>query len=163
MFVPLLGAVRADVDRQIGWAKQEAVRQTRHAALIGILAAVAALATLGAIIVGLIALYSWLASKHGSFIAYGMIGGGLLLIALILFTLALAGRRPRLSSRPPLQIARPATLLGTMGWDSRGKVATSGEQTSRLPTSTLRDGSRSILLGTIVLAAVAGLIAGRRL
>jgi len=159
MFAPLLGAVRADIDRQIGWAKQEIARQTRHTALISVLAGVAALATLGAIIVGLIALYTWLATKHGAFITYGMIGGGLLLIALILFTLAFAARRPRLASRPPLQIARPAALLRTMGWGS--EVATDGKQMSRSPTI-LRDGSRPILLGTIVLAAVAGLIAGRR-
>jgi hypothetical protein len=109
------------------------------------------------------ALYTWLATKHGSFVAYGMIGGGLVLIALILFTLALAGRRPRPASRPPLQIAQPTALLGTMGWGSHGKAATGGEQTAMSPTGTLRNGSRSILLGTIVVAAVAGLIAGRRL
>jgi hypothetical protein len=57
MFGPLLGVVRADVDRQIGWVKEEARRQSRHVVLVGILLGVAALATLGALAVGLIALY----------------------------------------------------------------------------------------------------------
>jgi hypothetical protein len=63
MFAPLFGAVRADIDRQIGWAKGEARRQTRYAVLLGGLTGVAALATLGAIVVGLIALHSWLAMQ----------------------------------------------------------------------------------------------------
>jgi hypothetical protein len=115
MFAPLLGAVRADIDRQIGWAKQEVARQTRHTALIGILAGAAALATIGAIVVGLIALYTWLATKHGSFIAYGMIGGGLLLIASILFTLTVAGRRPRLAAAVANRAARGSARDDGMG------------------------------------------------
>jgi hypothetical protein len=93
----------------------------------------AVIAALGAVVVGLTALYSWLAAQTGPFIAYGMIGGGLLLIALILFALAFIRRRPHVASRPPLQIARPATLL----------VLADGEQTLRLATGTVRNGSRS--------------------
>ena len=101
MFAALLGAVRADIDRQIGWAKHEVKRQTRYTALIGILAGVAALATLGAIVVGLIALHSWLAIRIGPFVAHGLIGGGLLLLALVLFALAFIRRRPRLVATAP--------------------------------------------------------------
>ena len=108
MFAPLLGAVRADIDRQVGWAKREVKRQARHTALIGILAGLAALATLGAIVVGLIALQSWLVMQTGPFVAHGIIGGGLLLVALILFALAFIRRRPRPVARPQLQMARPA-------------------------------------------------------
>jgi hypothetical protein len=42
MFAPLMDAVRADIDRQIGWVRGEVRRQTRHTALISTLAAVAA-------------------------------------------------------------------------------------------------------------------------
>jgi hypothetical protein len=77
MFAPLFGAVRADLDRQIEWARVEVRRQARHTALILILAGVAAFAGLGAAVVGLIALYTWLAMEHGQFIALGMIGGAL--------------------------------------------------------------------------------------
>ena len=106
MFAALRSAVRADIDRQIDWAKDQVKRQTRYTALMGILAGVAALAALGAVIVGLIALHSWLAMQTGPFVAHGLIGGGLVLLALILFALAFIRRRPRLAARPPLQIAR---------------------------------------------------------
>jgi mevalonate pyrophosphate decarboxylase len=60
MFAALLDGIRADIDRQIDWAKVEVRRQTRYTALIGLLASAAALAAVGAIVVGLIALYFWL-------------------------------------------------------------------------------------------------------
>ena len=52
MFAPLLGAIRADIDRQVGWARDEVRRQTRYATLTGVFAGLAALAALGAIVVG---------------------------------------------------------------------------------------------------------------
>ena len=130
---------------------------------MGILAGVAALAALGAVIVGLIALYSWLAMQTGPFVAHGLIAGGLLLLALILFALALIRRRPRLAARPPLQTARPAVLLGTLGQGRYDRVVAGGEQTLKLATGALRDGPLSTLLGTLALAVAMGLLVGRRL
>jgi hypothetical protein len=163
MFAPLLGAIRADIDRQVGWARDEVRRQTRYATLTGVFAGLAALAALGAIVVGLIALYLWLSMQADPFIALGMIGGGLLLLAVLLFALAFIRRRPRLAVRPQLQIAQPAALLGTLRPASYDKIVAGGEPTLNLATETVRHGSRSALLGTLVLVAVAGLIAGRRL
>ena len=40
MFFALRSAVRADIDRQIGWAKDQVKRQTRYTALMAILAGV---------------------------------------------------------------------------------------------------------------------------
>ena len=163
MFAPLLGAIRADIDRQVGWARDEVRRQTRYATLTGVFAGVAALAALGAIVVGLIALCLWLSMQTDPFIALAVIGGGLLLLAVLLFALAFIRRRPRLAVRPQLQIAQPAALLGTLRPASYDKRVAGGEPTLNLATETVRHGSRSALLGTLVLVAVAGLIAGRRL
>jgi hypothetical protein len=163
MFAPLLGAVRADIDRQLRWMKGELRRQTRHTALIGVFATAAVLAALGAVVVGLTALYSWLAAQTGPFVAYGVIGGGLALIALFLSTLVFIWRRPRVASRPPLQIARPAALLEALGHRRYRNVLAGGEQTLRLATGTVRNGSRSTLFSTLAIAAVLGLMAGRRL
>ena len=163
MFAARRGAVHADIDRQIGWAKDQVKRQTRYTALMGILAGMAALAALGAVIVGLIALHSWLAMQTGPFVAHGLIAGGLLLLALILFALALIRRRPRLAARPPLQTARPAVLLGTLGQGRYDRVVAGGEQTLKLATGALRDGSGSALFGTLALAVAVGLLLGRRL
>lgn len=163
MFAPLLGAIRADIDRQIDWAKYEIRQQTRHTALTGALVGAAALAALGALVVGLIALYFRLAAQTDPFIALGMIGGGLLLLALLLFALAFIRRRPRRTSRPLLLITRPAALLGTLRPVSYDKTIASSDSTLKLATDTLRHGSRSAFLGTLVLVAVVGLITGRRL
>jgi hypothetical protein len=162
MFAPLLDAVRADIDRQVGWAKGEIRRQTRHTALIGALAVVAALAALGAIIAGLIALYLWLSIQLDPFAALGMIGGGLLALALILFAFVFMWKRPRLASRPQLQIAQPAALIGTFrrGLDGRGIV--SSEDTLKLVTDTVRQSPPSALLGVLLIAAVVGVVTGRR-
>jgi MFS family permease len=163
MFAPLLGAIRADVDRQVVWAKDEVRRQTRYATLTGVLAGAAALAALGSIVIGLIALYLWLSMRADPFIALAVIGGGLLLIAVLLFALAFIRRRPRLVARPQLQIAQPAALLGTLTPASYDKIVARGEPALKLATETVRRGSRSAVLGTLVLVAVVGLIAGRNL
>ena len=163
MFARLIGAVRADIDRQVGWAKAEARLQARHAVLTTILLVVAALAALGAAAVGLIALYVWLAPQHGPFIALAIIGGGLLVLALILLLIATMRRRPRVAARPPLQMAQPTAVLGALGQESYVKAAADGEQALRFATEALREGSRYTLLGTLALALVLGLIAGRNL
>ena len=154
----LLGAIRADIDRQVGWAKGEVGRQLRYTALTGALAAFAALAAVGAIVVGLIALYRWLATQTDPFIALGMIGGGLLLSGLILLALAFIRRRPRSALRPRLQIAQPATLLPMLSHGPQGKLIAG----SNALAETVRHGSRARLVGALVLVAVIGLVIGRR-
>ena len=110
MLARLLDAMRADFERQLGWAKAQAKRQAGHAILTFVLTAVASLAALGAVVIALIALYTWLAMRHNQFVALGAVGGGLLLFALILGALTLVRQRPRFASPPPLQLATIAGL-----------------------------------------------------
>jgi hypothetical protein len=159
MLRSLLGAARADIDRQIRWAKYEVQRQTHYAALKGILVGAAALAAIGAIVVGLMALYFWLEVQIGVYGALGVIGGGLLVLAMILSALAFLRARPRPASRPQLQIMQPSALVGVL---SRDRVSDSS-QTLELAAGPMRRASRPALLGMLVLAAIAGLVAGRRL
>ena len=63
----------------------------------------------------------------------------------------------------PMQITRPAALLGGLRQGSDDKIVTGGEQTLKLATGTLRDGPLSTLLGTLALAVAVGLLVGRRL
>ena len=163
MFASLQGAIRADIDRQVDWARGEVLRQARFSALTGVLAGVAALAVLGTITVTLIALYFWLATQVDRFIALGIIGAGLLLLALILLAMAFLRHRPRRALRPRLQIARPAALLETVLPRRYGTMIASGEPPLNLVTDTVRHASRPTLLGTLLLVALLGLIAGRRL
>jgi len=163
MFASLFGAVQADIDRQVNWAKGEARRRVRYTVRVAIFAGVGVLAVIGAAIVGLIALHTWLAAQWTPLIAHGMIGGGLLLLALILFLAAAAGRPPRLGARPPLQLARPAATLGALATGAgAGKVSRSAQEGAKLASETVKQGSRSSLLGTLALAAVAGFIISRK-
>jgi hypothetical protein len=162
MFAPLMDAVRADIDRQIGWARGEVRRQTRHTALIGALAVVAALAALGAIIAGLIALYLWLSIELDPFAALGMIGGGLLALALILLAFIFMWKRPRLASRPQLLIAQPAALIGTFKRGVDGRRIAGQEDPLRLVADTVRQSPPAALLGVLLIAAIVGVVTGRR-
>jgi hypothetical protein len=163
MFSLLLGAVRADVDRQMGWAREEVRRQIRYAVLVGVISAMAALAALGVLTVGLVALHAWLVPQVGSLVSLGMIGSGLLLLTLVLLLVAVLLRRPGLKTRPALAVARPAALLRTGAKLGAGPAIATGEDSLRLATDALRDGARPELLGALALIAVAGVIAGRRL
>jgi hypothetical protein len=163
MFGKLVGLVRADVDRQIGWVKGEVRRQGRYAALTAALAAAAALSALGAIVVGCVALYAWLAMRYGPSAALGVLGGGFALLAFMLFVLAFARHRPKVRAAPALQSARPAALLDTLQQGGYRDAVAAGEQAVKAATDTVRHGSRPSLFATLALAAVAGLIVGRRL
>jgi hypothetical protein len=163
MLAVLKDAVRADIDRQIGWARGEVRRQTRHTALVGSLAGGAALAALGVVIIGLIALYFWLSKQLGPFAALGIIGGGLLALAMILLAFVFTLKRPQLASRPQLQIAQPAALIGTLRQGVDGKAVASREDTLKLVTDTARQSPPATLLGVLLIAAVVGVVTGRRL
>ena len=163
MFAPLLGAVRADMDRQMGWAREELRRQVRYTALIGAIGGMVALAAIGALIVGLIALHSWLAPQVGSLTALGMIAAGLLLLMVLLLLVALSLRRPELKTRPALQVVQPATLFRAGANLGADQAIATDKDSLRFATEALREGSRSELLGALALIALAGVIAGRKL
>jgi hypothetical protein len=163
MFAPLLGAVRADMDRQMGWAREELRRQVRYTVLIGAIAGLVALAAIGALVVGLIALHSWLAPQIGSLAALGMIGAGLLLLMMLLLLVAFSLRRPGPKTRPALQVVQPATLFRAGANLGADQAIAPDKDSLRFATDALREGSRSELLGALALIALAGVIAGRKL
>lgn len=163
MFASLFGAVQADIDRQVNWAKGEARRRVRYTVRIAIFAGAGIFALIGAIIVGLIALHTWLAAQWTPMIAHGMIGGGLLVLALILFLAAAAGRPPRLAARPPLHLAGPAAALGALASGTGvGTASRAAQEGLHAAGETVKQGSRSSLLGTLALAALAGFIISRK-
>jgi hypothetical protein len=159
----LLDAVRADVDQQVGWATLEVQRQTRHVAVVVAFALCAALAAMAAAVVGLIALYTWLASVYGQATAFALLGGGLALIALIFLVLFLTSGRPRVAARPSLRVAQPAALLDTVTEGRSTAVMTAGEDALNVATDALKNGSRTTIFGAIALAVVVGAVAGRTL
>jgi hypothetical protein len=163
MLAALLGAVRADIDRQAGWARAEARGQIRYALLIAAMAGMAVLAGLGVMTVGLIAFHSWLAPQVGSLGALGIIGAGLLVLMLCLVLVVFYLPRPSLKTRPALQVVKPAALLRAGTRLSAKGAGADIEESLRFATDTVREGSRSNVLGALALIAIAGVIAGRRL
>jgi hypothetical protein len=121
----------------------------------------AALAALGVLIVGLIALHAWLTPQVGSFASLGIIGTGLLSLTLVLLLVVSLLRRPELKTRPALRVGQPATLFRTNTQSNQTIAA--GEDSLHFATNTSREGTRSELLGALALIAIAGVIAGRRL
>src|SRR5262249_18496867 len=119
-------------------------------------------AALGAIIAGLIALYLWLSIELNPFAALGIIGGGLLVLALILFAVVSTWQRPELASRPQLLLAQPTALIGTFKRGVDGKTIASQEDTLRLVSDTVRQSPPSALLGVLLLATIVGVVTGRR-
>jgi hypothetical protein len=81
---------------------------------------------------------------------------------LILIAFVLMQRRPRLASRPQLLLAQPTALIGTFkrGLDSR-QIA-SQEDTLRLVADTVRQSPPAALLGVLLIAAIVGVVTGRR-
>src|SRR5262249_29157845 len=138
MFPRLSGLVRADLDRQIGWAKGEIKRQSRYAALTACFAVAGALALLGAIVVGLIALHAWIAIHHGPFVAFGVVGGGLALVGLVLLAFAFLRTRPRPKHPPRLESAQIATLVAALTEDGYGAAVAGSERAVGATTDTLR-------------------------
>src|SRR4051794_408725 len=103
-----------------------------------------------------------LAAQWTQLVAHAMIGGGLLLLALILLLAVPVGRPPRLSARPPLQAARPAATLGILVSATRaGDVSRSAQEGLNLASKTVSERSRSSLLGMLALATVIGFIISR--
>jgi MFS family permease len=163
MFASLLAAVRADINRQTGWAHEEVRRQVRYAVLVAVIGGMVALTAIGTLIVGLIALHSWLAPQVGSLTALGMIGAGLLVLMMILLLVAFSIRRPELKTRPALQVVQPATLFRAGANLGADQAIAADKDSLRFATDALREGSRSELLGALALIALAGVIAGRKL
>ena len=163
MFAPLLGVVRADLDRQLVWAREEARRQIRYAVLIGVIIGMAALTGLGALTVGLIALHSWIAPQVGSIAALSMIGAGLLMLMLMLILLAFILKRPALKTRPAVQAVRSAALFRSGTNLGADQAIAASKESLHLATDAVREGPRSELLGALALIALAGVITGRRL
>lgn len=163
MLARLLGLVRADVDRQVGWAKTEVKRQTRHVALTACFAVAGALALVGAIVVGLIALHGWIALRYGSVTAFVAIGGGLALLGLSLLALALLRSRPMPEPPPRLESAQLATLLEAFNPDGHDEKCSGGDGDNPAVAERPPRLSRKVLLGTLAVAAIAGLLVGRKL
>ena len=155
-------------------ASQTTGRVTSYAVAAGLFA-VAGLFVIATFVVGLIALYRWVAIHYGQFWGFGAVGAVLLVLAGICAGIAMAqiNRKPKsivpLTSRLRVAIATPRISRGTVK-EAVKEVATTiplvplapGEKGHRDGVSPLR-GNRSVQLGLMLAAVgVLGLTAARR-
>jgi hypothetical protein len=162
MLERLFAAARADVEDQIGWATAQAKGQARHAIYLAVLAVLALASLIGAISVGLVGLHAWLTALYGPLVAYLVLGCGLLALALVLLLAMRLSRIPKLAPPPSPRLAQPAKLMSVASPFNPDTVAAAGEAANAVAAG-LTSGSRSTILGALALAALTGLIVGRRL
>jgi len=184
MFQMVFALVRRDIRRQVEWARAETKRQVQEATLTAGFAVGGALAALATVVIGLMALYTWAAVRYGPLVGFALVGAATALVAVVLFWLAFmrSGRKP--AERPEMLSTDPATLKAAVKQDlahestalleslkqsSFGPAVTAGEnalktseQAVRFATDHIRSGSRPSLLATLAIAAVLGLVLGRR-
>jgi hypothetical protein len=133
-------------------------RLARDAAITVALAVCGAFAAILALGFGVGALYLWLELTLGVFAALGILGGSSALLAIVLFAVAFrrAPRKPRAVANDALQAAiGPAQT-------SAASIVRVADEAVKGATDFVRDGSRQQIASTIAVAALIGLLIGRR-
>lgn len=105
---------------------------------------------------GLALLYVWLQSELGTMAALAIIAGGALVLALILF--AIAVWRPKPGSKP---VHRPPPPPPQAAQSTTGSTTTDRMLDEAI--TTMQHGSRESMLAALSLALVTGVILGRRM
>lgn len=141
MISMLLGVIGIDLKREV-----------KGIAVTIALASAGAFLAILAIAIGLRAFYLWLEAQVGVFPALGILGVGSALLAIVLFFCAF--RRPK--AKPPKRAVNPLEA-------SAAALAEATEQAVHGATDSVRTGSRKQMYTTILVAALAGLLLGRKL
>jgi hypothetical protein len=144
--------LRSYADDVKGWAARLATGYGIAAALLlgGILA------VFGAIAVGAIALFHFLALRYGTNIAFAVLGGGLLLLGVILLLAGLAMMKRRAPPLPrPHRQLRAAKQMLIVPTISRAVAALSRGDAAKPDTTT------QVLLGAAAILAVGWIVATR--
>lgn len=142
MISALLGMLGIDLKREV-----RGVVLTITLALAGAFLAIVAIA------IGLRAFYLWLEGQVGVFPALGILGGAAALLAIVLFFLAF---RRGSKKKPVRRVENPLQA-------SAAAIAEATEQAVHDATDSVRTGSRKQMYTTILVAALAGLLLGRKL
>ena len=184
MFSTVLGLVRNDIERQLEWAQSEAKRQASSAALTAGFAAAGGIALLGTAIVGLMALYTWALPLYGPLIALAIVAGVTAVIAVACLCFAFMRGNVLAPPRPAIRSTDPSALKAAVGQDisdqsqallasikgtALGSVMVAGEDALNKGEDVLqmtqdfaRDSSRPTVFGALALAALVGMVVGRR-
>jgi hypothetical protein len=133
-------------------------RLARETAITVVLAMLGTFAAMLALTFGLVALYLWLEFKLGAIAALCIVGGTSALLAGVLFAFAFlrASRKPRARAEGALGAAADKMQV------SADAMALAADEAVNGAANIVRNGSRQQIAGTIAMAALVGLVLGRR-
>ncbi len=133
-------------------------RTAREAAVTLALVVSGAFAAILALAFGFAALFLWLDGLLGTFAALGILGGASALLAVVLIAVAFrrAPRKPRAYAEDALQAAAGSAPA------SAAAFARTADEAVKGITEIVGNGSRQQIIGTIAVAALIGLLLGRR-
>jgi len=174
---------RARTTRQIA----EQIKQTGLVVGFALVGTGAAVATF---IIALVGLYRWVDLYKGPFAALAAVGAVTALLAAGMFVLASRGKPPETASRvarggrltaapPELSASQPwpvsaalsaavpslppnASVVDVLTHRVSTRVAGAGNETIDAAVHLMRNGSRSVLFGTLAVVALVGVVIGRR-
>jgi ABC-type protease/lipase transport system fused ATPase/permease subunit len=166
--------------------KERAIGELRHKLVsLGIaagLAIAAAFFLLVALLVGLAAIYLWIAQQYGSFAGLGTVAGLAILVALgLLAAIALRGSSSNPQTRSPeadrtqnapepngsavqavLQAVNDVTKSARRTADVFERAEKSSRKTADMAAGCVRNGSREAILATLAATIALGVMLGRR-
>jgi hypothetical protein len=184
MFASIAGLLKGDLDRQVSWAKKEFSRQAGTAALKAGLAIGVGIAVLGTVTVGLMALYTAVALRHGPLIGYAVVGAVTAVTAIGLF-IACRFVGSAVSPQPSIHSlrydnvkeaaktdlsAQSSAIMSSLRQSSIGGaisttevVLAKGERITHMASDQMRDGSRGSLIAILGVTALTGIILGKQI
>jgi amino acid transporter len=167
--------------RLIYEVKTEVKTQVAAAGVMAALVIVGLFFMMAAVVIGLGALYYYVALLHGPMMGFAAAGGTAMVLSLLMFTiLAMRSAGSSKAEIPPPELAKikadardalrqsqnavsslTSNIKSDIGAVVEAKARAAGRQTLDAATGAVRNGSRETLLITVAATAVIGLLLGR--
>jgi hypothetical protein len=160
-------ALQGQVTRLVGLADSykrrtlaEVKQQTVSAGITLALVVVGLAFLLIGVMIGLAALFYWVALWHGTLAGLGAAGGAAMFLAILLIGLA-AWRPKRSSSSIPSAVSSHYPTTAMSHFDAGATVAL-GKKSVDAAAGIMREGSREAVIATLAATVVIGMLIGRR-
>ena len=185
-----LAKIRSQIEEFRARTTRQIAEQIKQTGLVVGFALVGTGAAVATFIIALVGLYRWVDLYKGPFAALAAVGAVTALLAAGMFVLASRGKPPETASRvarggrltaapPELSASQPwpvsaalsaavpslppnASVVDVLTHRVSTHVAGAGDETIDAAVHLMRNGSRSVLFGTLAVVALVGVVIGRR-
>jgi hypothetical protein len=184
-----LADIRSQIEEFRARTTHQIAEQIKQTGLVVGFALVGTCATVATFIIALVGLYRWVDLYKGPFAALAAVGAVTALLAAVMFVLASRGKPPKTASRvarggrltaaPELSASQPragsaalsaavpspppnASVVDVLTHRVSTRVAGAGDEAIDAAVHLMRNGSRSVLFGTLAVVALVGVVIGRR-